>query len=116
MGWVKRRSTFTTNVLACLSLTTTPCRVRFGILFLSALRRRALDARNGLQARDVAPHLAHARGIFQLSAGALEAQVEVLLLELEHFVVDLIDRHRPDIGRFHVTRLFADPFDEAGLD
>jgi hypothetical protein len=29
----------------------------------------------------------------------------VLLLELEHFVVDLIDRHRSDISRFHnVTR------------
>jgi hypothetical protein len=25
----------------------------------------------------------------------------MLLLELEHFVVDLIDRHRSDIVRFH---------------
>src|SRR5271170_2476879 len=110
MGWVKRRSTFTTTVFACLSLTTTPWRVRFGILFLSTLRgglfRRAgaLDPRNRLQSRDVAPHLAHARGVFQLPAGALEAQVEVLFLELEHLVVDLVERHRSDIGRLHVTR------------
>src|SRR6266850_8159682 len=31
IGWVKRRSTRTTTVLACLSLTTTPCSVRFGM-------------------------------------------------------------------------------------
>jgi hypothetical protein len=38
-----------------------------------------------------------------LARGALEAQVELLLLQLEHLVVDLIDRHRSDVGRFHVT-------------
>src|SRR5262249_38084432 len=31
-GWVKRRSTRTTTVLSFLSLTTTPCRTRFGIV------------------------------------------------------------------------------------
>src|SRR5579863_3157013 len=122
MGWVKRRSTRTTKVFACLSLTTTPWSVRFGILIPSTLRRGqlrrtlALGPRDRLQSRDVAPDLAHARGIFQLTAGTLEPQIEVLLLELEHFVVDLIDRHRSDIGWFHVTRLFADPLDKAGLD
>ena len=30
-GWVKRRSTFTTSVFSCLSLTTTPCKILFGI-------------------------------------------------------------------------------------
>src|SRR5262249_60664365 len=36
-GWVKRRSTRTTTVLSCLSLTTTPWSVRFGIFDYSAL-------------------------------------------------------------------------------
>src|SRR5215470_12473681 len=35
-GWVKRRSTRTTTVLSCLSLTTTPWSVRFGIFLYSA--------------------------------------------------------------------------------
>ena len=39
-GWVKRRSTRTTTVLSCLSLTTTPCSVRFGICLASSLRFR----------------------------------------------------------------------------
>src|SRR5262249_26099035 len=34
-GWVKRRSTRTTTVLSCLSLTTTPWSVRFGISLYS---------------------------------------------------------------------------------
>jgi hypothetical protein len=38
---VKRRSTFTTTVLSFLSLTTTPCRIRFGIVSLSLTSRRA---------------------------------------------------------------------------
>ena len=33
--------------------------------------------------------------------GALKAQIELLLLQLEHFVVDPIDRHCLDVGRFH---------------
>src|SRR5499426_435149 len=36
-GWVKRRSTRTTTVLSCLSLTTTPWSVRFGISDYSGL-------------------------------------------------------------------------------
>src|SRR2546423_4422667 len=36
-GWVKRRSTRTTTVLSCLSLTTTPWSVRFGISLYSGL-------------------------------------------------------------------------------
>src|SRR5262245_33113474 len=36
-GWVKRRSTRTTTVLSCLSLTTTPWSVRFGISGYSGL-------------------------------------------------------------------------------
>src|SRR5262245_9884140 len=40
VGCVKRRSTRTTIVLSCLSLTTTPCSVRFGISNLLFLRLR----------------------------------------------------------------------------
>src|SRR5579884_3114616 len=106
-GWVKRRSTRTTNVLLCLSPTTTPCRVRFGILYplhsRSTLGAGALLLRDRLEAGDVAPHLAHARGILQLSGGALKTQIELLLLQLEHLVVDLIERHRSGVGCFHDT-------------
>src|SRR6516225_5470760 len=64
-------------------------------------RTLAPRRRNCFEPRNVAKHLAHSGSIFQLPAGALKAQVEVLLFELEHFVVDLIDRHRSDIGWFH---------------
>src|SRR6185312_1788107 len=40
VGCVKRRSTRTTTVFSCLSLTTTPCSVRFGISNLLFLRFR----------------------------------------------------------------------------
>src|SRR5262249_47460954 len=40
VGCVNRRSTRTTTVLSCLSLTTTPCSVRFGISNLLFLRFR----------------------------------------------------------------------------
>src|ERR1700688_5021887 len=48
VAWVKRRSTRTTTVLACLSLTTTPWSVRFGIydpLLLRLIRFVGLGAR-----------------------------------------------------------------------
>src|ERR1041385_4413599 len=51
-GCVKRRSTRTTTVLSCLSLTTTPCSVRFGISNLLSLRLRLgarLRLRGGLR-------------------------------------------------------------------
>src|ERR1700687_3066985 len=47
VGWLKRRSTRTTTVLSCLSLTTTPWGVRFRIsdpLLLRLLRRGLLRA------------------------------------------------------------------------
>ena len=58
--------------------------------------------RNGLKPGDIAAHFAHARGVLQLPGGALETQVELLFLQLEHFVVDLVDRHGFDIGSFHL--------------
>src|SRR5882672_1858042 len=143
VAWVKRRSTRTTTVLSCLSLTTTPWSVRFGIsnpllllrlggdlglrlggglrscslrlLFLRRglglrgrgnlhlrLRRAGAFLRgDGLETRDVAADDPHARGILKLTGGALEAQVELLLLELEHLVVDLVERHRSCVCGFH---------------
>src|ERR1041384_5171343 len=60
-GWRKRRSTRTTTVLSCLSLTTTPCNVRFGIRYSLLL---SLDA-----ALDLAAGFALAFGAaFGLSA------------------------------------------------
>src|ERR1700704_3696608 len=135
-GWVKRRSTRTTTVLFCLSLTTTPWSVRFGISLLRlrfrargalrlgcwlVLRRRprgALERRAGLDARDIAADQAHARGVLELAGGPLETQVEALLLELESLVVELVDGHGPQITRFHrcLQDLFRDAFDEARLD
>src|SRR5476649_49261 len=137
VAWAKRRSTRTTTVLACLSLTTTPWSVRFGIydpLLLRLIGFVGLGARLRLgrgfglrwsgfrfglrpcflfrlghsrdlhlgfrhagallpgdrfHTRDVAPNDAHARGVLQLTGSPLEAQIELLLLQLEHFVIEL---------------------------
>src|SRR6185437_4825082 len=141
VGCVKRRSTRTTIVLSCLSLTTTPWSVRFGIsnllflrlclgarlrfrgglrfgsfgLFFGFWRRRSFSRglrrphpllrSDRLHPRDVAPDNAHARGVLQLPRGPLKAQIELLFLELEHFIIQLIERHRSYVGGFHgVTR------------
>src|SRR5260370_27472652 len=84
-----RRSTRTITVLLQASLTTTPWRTRLGI---SAPRRRltAPLAENGLDAGDVAPHLAHPRGVFELTAGALKTQVEDLLAESLDLLAELV--------------------------
>src|SRR5207237_10123933 len=74
----------TITVLSQASLVTTPWRTRFGMLTPSLGlrdRRAAPLAENGLDAGDVAPHLAHPRGVFELATGALETQVEDLLAE-----------------------------------
>src|SRR6266851_4766546 len=95
-----RRSTRTITVLSQESLTTTPCRMRFGILY--PLRRGAAAlAKNGLDARDVAAHLAHPRGVFELAAGALETQVEDLPAERVDLFAQLVDRPGPQVGGFH---------------
>src|ERR1700676_4145476 len=56
---------------------------------------------NRLDARDAAPHLADPRGIFELPAGPLEAQVEDLLAQRVDFFAELVDRAGPDVGRLH---------------
>src|SRR5262249_54031499 len=110
-------STRTITVLSCLSLTTMPCSIRFGIS-LSSLRlcRPALLSRDGLEPRDVAAHLAHPRRVLELAGGPLEAQVELLLLELDHLVVDLLDVHAAGFACFHGLILLGDALDEARLD
>src|SRR5262245_3193124 len=126
-GWVKRRSTRTTTVLSGLSLTTTPCSMRFGIFRLLRLGFRARGAllrprrllahgrrlagallrRDGLDPRDVASNLPHPCGVLELARRPLEAQVEPLLLQLESLVVELIEGHVPEIIGLHVTPLPA---------
>src|SRR5579863_6860845 len=99
-----RRSTRTTTVLSQESLTTTPWRMRLGILTPNLGRRARLAAplaENGLDAGDVAPHLAHPRGIFELPAGALKTQVENLLAEGVDLLGQLIDRAGSQIGSLH---------------
>src|SRR5882724_3131829 len=66
-----------------------------GLCSATLLRRNSLDP------RDVATHRAHPRRILELVRRPLESQVELLLLELEGFVVELVDGHRPHIGSLH---------------
>src|SRR5437588_1089615 len=99
-----RRSTRTITVLLQASLTTTPWRTRLGMLAPSrGLRGRlaAPLAENGFDAGDVAPHLAHPRGVFELTAGALEPQVEHLLADGLDFLGQLVFGAGPQIARFH---------------
>src|SRR5688500_11065388 len=97
-GCVKRRSTFTTTVLSCLSLTTTPCKTRFGIFVSLTLGRSELLLLQRAHARDVLADHTHPRRILQLAGGALEAQIELLLLERQQLVLQLIRRHGLEIG------------------
>src|SRR5712671_1334287 len=95
-----RRSTRTMTVLSQASLTTTPWRIRFGML--CPLGGGAVPlAENGLNARNVAPHVAHPRGIFELPAGALETQVEDLSAERVDLLGQLVHRAGPQVGGLH---------------
>src|SRR5437868_15537512 len=73
--------------------------MRLGILGTGLLS--AAFAENGFDAGDVAPNLAHPRGVFELPAGALEAQVEDLLRQIVDLRGQLVDGARPQIGGFH---------------
>src|SRR5947209_3120331 len=101
---MSRRSTRTITVLSQAWLTTTPWRTRFGIgskpqSFCSLARRLAAAfAENGLDAGDVAPHLAHPRRVLQLTAGALEAQIEDLLAERIDLFGQLVPRAGAQVG------------------
>src|SRR5438046_6119373 len=56
---------------------------------------------NGLDARDVAAHLANPRGMFELPAGALEAQVENLLAQRVDLLAQFVVGAGSDIGCLH---------------
>src|SRR5437764_9617844 len=107
---MKRRSTRTITVLSQASLVTTPWRTRFGMLTPSLGlrdRRAAPLAENGLDAGDVAPHLAHPRGVFELATGALETQVEDLLAERVDLFGQFILAARAHLRLFCALRLCA---------
>src|SRR5665213_3106371 len=63
---------------------------------------RALLRGDGLDAGDIAARFAQPRGVLQLRGGALEAQVEALLLQIEDGVLPLIGAHCADIGDFRL--------------
>src|ERR1700727_3470398 len=88
-----------TSVFSCLSLTTTPCKILFGISLVLGLRRDALLRGYGHDAGDITAHDAHPRSVLQLPARLLKAQVELLLLELERLVVELILSHDANVGK-----------------
>src|SRR4029077_4239956 len=77
-----------------LSLTTTPCSTRFGILFsfYPSAGLAALLRQNRFDAGDGPADLTHATCLFELTVSALEAEVERLLLQLHQTVVQLIGR------------------------
>ena len=91
-GCVKRRSTFTTTVLAFLSLTTTPCSTRFGMYSVPypSAGLAALFGQDGLDARDFLADDAHAARVLELPVRTLEAQIELLLLQLRELVAQLV--------------------------
>src|SRR5262245_49982505 len=72
-----------------------PLSSRFVGCAAALLRLHRLDAGN------VAAHLAHARGVLQLPGSALETQVELFLLQFTQLIFQLVDRHVPELFRFH---------------
>src|SRR5579862_1679673 len=105
-----RRSTRTIMVLFWASLTTMPWRTRFGISApcpSGARRRRrrrsgrltAALGEDRLDTRDVAPRLADARGIFELPARALKAQVEDFLAQGLDLVGEFVGGAAAQIAR-----------------
>src|SRR5579872_3058098 len=109
-----RRSTTTVTVLSRLSLTTVPHMIRLGILLCSSLGllRRGLLGQDGLDARDVAPDDADARGVLELTARALEAQVELLLLQLGELTRQLVVGLQAHIAGFHGLAPLTDALHE----
>src|SRR6476661_5844503 len=93
-GCFTRRSTRTTTVLSALSDTTMPVRTRFGIPILSSTLRRSVGAGalvlDRLDARDGAAHLADTRRLLELVGRRLEAQVELLALQVAKLLLQLV--------------------------
>src|SRR3954451_14201223 len=92
-GCFTRRSTRTTTVLSALSDTTVPLRTRLGIPIVS-LRLRRFGAGafvlNRLDARDGAAHLADTARLLELVGRRLEAQVELLALQIAELLLQLV--------------------------
>src|SRR5262245_38394381 len=76
-------------VLSPLSETTKPSSTRFGIV-VSLRLGRGLLAHHSLDARDVPADLLDPVRLFHLAGGLLEAQVELLALEVQQVVVQLV--------------------------
>src|SRR5687768_15918862 len=95
-GCFTRRSTRTTTVLSALSDTTVPVRTRLGIPILSLRlgrgRCRGLDALilKRPDAGDGAAHLAHPARLLELVGRRLEAQVELLALQVRQLLLQLV--------------------------
>jgi hypothetical protein len=92
--------------------------MRFGIVYSPYFAARLLPTHR-LDAGDVAADLAHARGVLELARRPLEAQVELLLLQLDELVVELVVGHAAQIVlSLHGGHpsLLADARDEARLD
>src|SRR5512147_3073251 len=99
-----RRSTRTTTVFSPLSLTTTPCKTRLGIippLCRRSFGRRAALAQDQLQPRDITAHLPPPRRVFQLPARLLKAQIECLLAQLQQLVAQLVVGLEAQVGSLH---------------
>src|ERR1700754_825474 len=99
-GCRKVRSTFTTTVLSPLSETTTPSRIRFGICRCSS-GLSLLAAQDRLDARDILAHLIHAVGLLDLAGRLLEAQVELLFLQVDQRLGKLVGRQPADFIDLH---------------
>src|SRR6185369_14877153 len=91
-GCFTRRSTRTTTVLSALSDTTVPVSTRLGIPILSSTLRSRFGALvlKRLDARDGAPHLANSARLLELVRRRLEAQVELLALQLGQLRLQLV--------------------------
>src|SRR6185437_9251033 len=91
-GCFTRRSTRTTTVLSPLSDTTVPVRTRFGISIVSlrlGLRPGALVLQR-LDASDRAANFAHSARLLELVGRRLEAQVELLALQVPELLLQLV--------------------------
>src|SRR5262245_38874258 len=66
---------------------------------------RALLRGDGLDSGDVATRFLQPRGILELAGGALDTQVEPLLLQIEDGVLPLVLAQRADILDFHLGHL-----------
>src|SRR6185437_17022442 len=71
--------------------------------FLKSSGGRRFRAQHGLDARDVLADLVDAMGLFQLAGGGLEAQVELLLLQLQQLGAELVARQAADFVDLHAA-------------